>query len=78
MRGPDGWKAERRTSAGQNVNFAEMRAFQSGEKKIAVITQAASVGISLHADARQAAKLKDSISSSSPSVQQISQICANL
>jgi len=36
-----------------SVNFAEQRAFQKGEKSFAVITEAASAGISLHSDRRE-------------------------
>eukprot|EP00928_Gymnodinium_smaydae_P006279 TRINITY_DN12203_c0_g1_i3.p1 TRINITY_DN12203_c0_g1~~TRINITY_DN12203_c0_g1_i3.p1 ORF type:complete len:771 (-),score=119.45 TRINITY_DN12203_c0_g1_i3:22-2334(-) len=37
-----------------SVNVAEQRAFQSGEKLVAIITEAASAGISLHSDRREA------------------------
>jgi len=36
-----------------SVNIAEQRAFQSGAKHFAVITEAASAGISLHSDRRE-------------------------
>ena len=39
--------------AGASVNVAEQRAFQSGAKTCAVITEAASAGISLHSDRRE-------------------------
>ncbi|CAE8719969.1 unnamed protein product, partial [Polarella glacialis] len=46
-----------RTSSGgdrlDSVNIAEQRAFQRGEKLFAVITEAASAGISLHSDRRE-------------------------
>ena len=36
-----------------SVNVAEQRAFQGGAKHVAVITEAASAGISLHSDRRE-------------------------
>jgi len=36
-----------------SVNIAEQRAFQRGEKHVAIITEAASAGISLHSDRRE-------------------------
>ena len=40
-------------SSALSVNVAEQRAFQGGAKHVAVITEAASAGISLHSDRRE-------------------------
>eukprot|EP00397_Hematodinium_sp_SG-2012_P001623 GEMP01001627.1.p1 GENE.GEMP01001627.1~~GEMP01001627.1.p1 ORF type:complete len:1196 (+),score=210.08 GEMP01001627.1:40-3627(+) len=41
-----------RDSSGDGVNLMEQRHFQNGTKRVAIITEAASTGISLHADNR--------------------------
>jgi len=52
--GEDGNKLleKRKGEAGNSVNVEEARRFQAGEKRIAIISSAASTGISLHADKR--------------------------
>ena len=42
----------------KSVNVAEMRLFQAGEKRIAIISDAASTGISLHSDLRSKSQRK--------------------
>lgn len=54
LRNARGARGARGTAAGAlSVNVAEQRAFQSGAKHFAVITEAASAGISLHSDRRE-------------------------
>ena len=45
-----GWRVEAR--AGAAATRAALAAFQAGEARVAVVTEAASAGISLHADRR--------------------------
>ena len=44
------------TAGLESVNVAEQRAFQTGKKLFAIITEAASAGISLHCDRREVRK----------------------
>lgn len=77
-----GVQFEARNASGVNgaaldmVNVAERELFQSGEKLVAVISEAASAGISLHADRRMKNKviiLRDGLASTlSPSSQSLS------
>ena len=49
-----GRRAQSQGVAGiESVNVAEQRAFQTGKKLFAIITEAASAGISLHCDRRE-------------------------
>ena len=53
LRKARGTGAARGATGALSVNVAEQRAFQSGAKHFAVITEAASAGISLHSDRRE-------------------------
>lgn len=53
LRKARGTGAARGAAGALSVNVAEQRAFQSGAKHFAVITEAASAGISLHSDRRE-------------------------
>eukprot|EP00746_Dinoflagellata_sp_MGD_P011152 gnl/MRDRNA2_/MRDRNA2_123318_c0_seq1.p1 gnl/MRDRNA2_/MRDRNA2_123318_c0~~gnl/MRDRNA2_/MRDRNA2_123318_c0_seq1.p1 ORF type:complete len:1586 (-),score=337.38 gnl/MRDRNA2_/MRDRNA2_123318_c0_seq1:81-4226(-) len=45
-------RERRKAGSGQDINLVEQKSFQHGKKHVAVITEAASAGISLHSDRR--------------------------